>query len=77
MNSFTSLKLRNAWMPPAVAHAPIVTSTFRCAADLVDALGIVRRGDRAFDEREVVRAFNHGARSLDEVGDLHLVGDSK
>src|SRR5208283_2029222 len=25
MNSFTSLKLRNAWIPPAVAQAPIVT----------------------------------------------------
>src|ERR1039457_1432915 len=25
MNSFTSLKLRSAWIPPAVAHAPMVT----------------------------------------------------
>ena len=25
MNSFTSRKLRSAWMPPAVAHAPMVT----------------------------------------------------
>src|SRR5271165_1803808 len=25
VNSFTSLKLRSAWMPPAVAQAPIVT----------------------------------------------------
>ena len=26
MNSSTSAKLRSAWMPPAVAQAPIVTS---------------------------------------------------
>src|SRR5690348_13227347 len=28
MNSLTSLKLRSAWMPPAVAQAPIVTRNF-------------------------------------------------
>src|SRR3990172_11830599 len=28
MNSFTSLTLRSAGMPPAVAHAPIVTRSF-------------------------------------------------
>src|SRR3990172_6731127 len=28
MNSFTSLTLRSAWMPPAVAQAPIVTRSF-------------------------------------------------
>src|SRR5215470_20160381 len=28
MNSFTSLKFRSAWMPPAVAHAPMVTRYF-------------------------------------------------
>ena len=28
MKSSTSWKLRSAWIPPAVAHAPIVTSRF-------------------------------------------------
>src|SRR5918911_4305296 len=28
MNSLTSLKLRNAWIPPEVAQAPIVTRYF-------------------------------------------------
>jgi len=28
VNSFTSLKFLNAWIPPDVAHAPMVMSTF-------------------------------------------------
>ena len=43
-------------MPPAVAQAPIVTSARERAADLVDALGVVRRRDRAFDQRQIVAA---------------------
>ena len=54
MNSSTSAKLRSAWIPPAVAQAPIVTSRRGVRADLADPLGVVRRGDRALDEREVV-----------------------
>src|ERR1051326_3662763 len=29
-NTFTSAKLRSAWIPPAVAHAPIVIRNFDC-----------------------------------------------
>ena len=39
---------------------------------VMNALGIVRSGDRAFDEREIVRSLDHGAGGLDEVGDLPL-----
>ena len=38
----TSRKLRSAWMPPAVAQAPMVTRRLRCAPHLADALGVVR-----------------------------------
>ena len=43
----------------------------------MDPLGIVGSGDRAFDEREAMGAFNHGARGLEEFGDLPLAGDSE
>src|SRR3990172_11346180 len=41
MNSFTSLTLRSAWMPPAVAQAPIVTRSF-------DAVRIARMRSASF-----------------------------
>ena len=63
MKSSTSAKLRSAWMPPAVAQAPIVTSCRDDAPHLLDPLGVVRRGDRALDQREVVRALDRRAAS--------------
>ena len=56
-NSSTSAKFRSAWMPPAVAQAPIVTSAFDARADPLDPLGVLGGRDRALDEREVVRAL--------------------
>ena len=44
------------------------------AHDGSDPLGVVQRGDRALDERDVVRALDGRARCLEEVGDLELVG---
>ncbi len=41
-------------MPPAVAQAPMVTRPRERRAHLLDALGVVGRGDRALDQREVV-----------------------
>src|SRR5271166_2033747 len=38
-------------------------------------LGIVRRGDRAFHQRYVVRATYHATRRLREVGDVDRAGD--
>ncbi len=49
-------KLRRAWIPPAVAHAPIVTRNRGTPPDAVDPLGVVRRRDGALDEDEVPRA---------------------
>ena len=47
----TSLKFRSAWMPPAVAQAPMVTRSFETPPHLMNALGIMRRRDRALDQR--------------------------
>ena len=76
MNSSTSAKLRSAWMPPAVAQAPIVTRDFEARRTSLDPLGVVRRGDRALDEREVVGTADGRARGLEEVGDLDRAGDA-
>ena len=46
-------------------------------ADLVDPLDVLRRGDRALDERDVVRALDHGAGGLGEVGDVDGLGDAQ
>ena len=46
----------------------------RLLAHLLDALGVVRRGDRAFDQGDVVRALDDGARGLGEIGDLDRAG---
>ena len=59
--SSTSAKLRSAWMPPAVAQAPIVTSRCESRRICADPLGVVRGRHRALDEREVVRA-RHASR---------------
>ena len=47
----------------------------RGAPDLLDPLGVVRRRDRALDEREVVRPVRHRARRLAEVGDVDRAGE--
>ena len=65
-------------MPPAVAQAPIVTRRVECAADVLDPFGVVRRGDRAFDQREVVGALRRRALGrLGEIGDLDRAGDGE
>ena len=74
-NSSTSAKFRSAWMPPAVAQAPIVTSAFDAARTALYPLGVLGGRDRALDEREVVRPFDDAARRLEEVGDLDLAGE--
>ena len=47
----------------------------RLAAHLPDALGVMRRGDRPLDQRQVVGPLDDGARRLGEVGDLDRAGD--
>src|SRR5581483_10879732 len=47
------------------------------AADGLDPLRVVRRGDRALDEREVVRAFEGRAARLEEVRDLDFAGEGE
>ena len=64
MNSSTSFQFRSAWMPPAVAHAPMVISVSALPAHFLDALGVVMGGDRAFDQADVVRALQHRARGF-------------
>src|SRR6185369_6899219 len=49
----------------------------RLAAHALYALGVVRRRDRPFDEREVVGAADDGARGLRKVRDLDLGGDGE
>ena len=75
MKSSTSAKLRSAWMPPAVAQAPIVTRRRDSVAHAPDALGVLGGGDRALHEREVVGPVVHPAARLEEVGDLHRAGE--
>ncbi len=45
------------------------------APDTVNALGIVGRGDGAFYQRKVIRAFDHRARGFWKIGNLHRVSD--
>ena len=73
MKSFTSLKLRSAWMPAGGGAGADGDQDLRMP-DLVDPFGVVRRRDRAFDERQVVRAFDHRPRGLGEIGDLDRAG---
>ena len=49
-------KLRSAWIPPAVAQAPIVTSIRDCSRIWRIRSTSVGGGDRALDQRHVVRA---------------------
>ena len=72
VNSRTSLKLRSAWMPPAVAQAPIVTRKRDCLRTSLDPLRVVGGRDRALDEGQVVGPLHDLARGLEEVGDLDL-----
>ena len=61
MKSATFLKLRSAWMPPDVAHAPMVISSLGRAANRVNALFVVRGSDGTFHKRNIVGAFDDGA----------------
>ena len=49
----------------------------RALAHFADALGIVRRGDRAFDQREIVAPFDGAAGRLGKIGDLDRAGDGE
>ncbi len=62
-------------MPPAVAHAPIVTSAFESLRTRWIRSASCCGRDRAFDEREVVGALDRPARRLEEVRDLDLAGE--
>src|SRR5271166_4523443 len=50
---------------------------FRGATNAVDALGVVRRGDGALDQGNIVGALDYSAGSFGKVGDFNGVGDSK
>ena len=47
----------------------------RLFTDLLDARRIMRRRHRTFDEREIVRAFDRGARRFEKMRDLDFTGD--
>jgi len=40
-------------------------------------LGVVRRRDRTLDQGNVVRTFDHGPRSLGEIRNFDLAGDTQ
>jgi hypothetical protein len=74
MKSLTSLKLRSAWMPPAVAQAPMVKSLLdarRIAWIRSASWGVV------IDPSTSDRSYGHRARRLREIGDVDLAGDQE
>ena len=54
----TSVKLRSAWIPPPWHRRRWSRATFEELRTGSDALGVVRRADRALDERHVVGALD-------------------
>ncbi len=60
--------------PPGRGARPDRDQVTGLATDLQNAFHVVRRGDRALDERDVVGPLHGRARRLEEVGDLELVG---
>ena len=58
MKSSTSAKFRSAWIPPAVAQAPIVTRRRDLARTSWIRSASCGRGDRALDQREVIGALD-------------------
>ena len=75
VNSRTSAKLRSAWMPPAVAQAPIVTRRFDCART-----SRIRSASSRVVTEPSTSDRSYGpvadrARRLEEVRDLDLPGD--
>ena len=77
VNSRTSLKLRSAWMPPAVAQAPMVISVRdwrRTSCSRSASCGVVTEpstSDTSYGP------FQHAAGGLREIGDLHRAGDGQ
>jgi hypothetical protein len=67
------LKLRNAWIPPAVAQAPIETSALD-RRRIPDPFGVGRGGNRALHQGQIVRPLDVGAGGLDKFGDLNFSG---
>ena len=61
-------------MPPAVAHAPIVTSRRDACRTCWIRGRVVGGGHRPLDQREVVGPLDDRAGGLREVGDLDLPG---
>ena len=57
--------------------APIVTRNLRVAAHLANALHVVGRGDRAFDQRDVVRPWLDAAAGFEKVHHLQLSGQGQ
>ena len=74
MKSSTLAQFRSAWIPPAVAQAPMVTRVLALLADLADPLGVVRGRDRAFDQADVVGPGDLLRPGFEEVGDLDGLG---
>ena len=70
MNSFTSLKFLQRLNPASRGACTDGHERLRHAADLTDSLGVVRRRNRALDERQIVRAANPCARRLQKLRDL-------
>ena len=77
MNSSTFAQFRSAWMPPAVAQAPIVTRNRHCWRIMLDPLDVVGRRDRPLDQADVVGPGDLLGAGLEEVGDLDRVGDGQ
>ena len=74
-NSSTSAKFRSAWIPPAVAQAPIVIRVRELARTWRIRSASAARRHRALDQRDVVGPL-HGRRGrFEEMGDLDRPGE--
>ena len=75
-HSSTSARLRSAWMPPAVAQAPIVTRVRRLLADRgamrSASCGVVMLPSTSATSQGPA---SHAARGLEEVRDLDALGE--
>ena len=68
-------QLRSAWMPPAVAQAPIVTRVVARGAQAEQLLELLVRADRALDEEDVERSGRAARGRLGELDDVEPLGD--
>ena len=66
-----------AWIPPAVAHAPIVTRVVVSRRRRSKLLELLVRADRALDEEDVERSGRAARGCLREFDDVEPLGDGE